>query len=164
MNKLGFGTYALMLTILLWGVLLGGVVYSHMVFFPVFLSDLPASSAVVKGVYGLDESRFWMTLHPLLIISLIVSLIANWRDEARRRLIAMTFSVYVTAIIVTFWYFVPQLMAFASSAQEVFPESYWDGRASLWFTLSTIRGIILFIFILPLLFALARPRGIDAAG
>ena len=72
MNKLGFGTYALMVTVILWGVLLGGVAYSHMVFFPVFLSDLPASSTVVKGVYGLDESRFWMTLHPLLITSLIV--------------------------------------------------------------------------------------------
>ena len=164
MSKLGFGTYALMVTIILWGVLLGGVVYSHMVFFPVFLSNLPESSAVVKGVYGLDESRFWMTLHPLLIISLIISLISNWRDAARRRLIAMTFGVYTTALIVTMWYFVPQLMAFASSAQEVFPESYWDERASLWITLSTIRGLILFIFILPLLIALARPRGVDAAG
>jgi hypothetical protein len=76
----------------------------------------------------------------------------------------MTFGVYTTALIVTMWYFVPQLMAFASSAQEVFPESYWDERASLWITLSTIRGLILFIFILPLLIALARPRGVDAAG
>src|SRR5687768_13977405 len=112
MEKLRFRTYILMAAVLPWGVLLGGVVYSHMVFFPVFLSNLPESSIVVNGPFGLDESRFWMTLHPILLLTLIISLIANWRERRRRFLIASTFSVYVVVLIVSALFFVPELIAF----------------------------------------------------
>jgi hypothetical protein len=42
-------TAALMLAIVLWGTLLGGVVYSHLVYFPVYLSDLPNSAVLVTA-------------------------------------------------------------------------------------------------------------------
>ena len=37
MATLKLGTYSLFLTIILWGTLLGGIAYSHLVYFPVYL-------------------------------------------------------------------------------------------------------------------------------
>ena len=126
-------------------------------------TNLPESSVVVTGVYGLNEARFWLTIHPLLILSLIVSLIANWRDPARRYLIIMSFGVYVTILIITQLYFLPELRAFEKSAAEIFPEAYWDERSTRWLYLSWVRGTVLFLFTIPLLRALARPRTLNAA-
>src|SRR5215210_7765556 len=91
MATLRLKTFALMLSIVFWGTLLGGIAYSHLVYFPVYLSDLPASAVVVNGPYGLNDGIFWMTIHPLLILSLIAALALNWRVKPRRRLIAISF-------------------------------------------------------------------------
>ena len=95
------GTFALMLAIVLWGTLLGGIAYSHLVYFPVYLSDLPASAVLVNGPYGLNEGIFWLIIHPLLIISLIAALVLNWNSRARRNLIALSFVVYILVWIVS---------------------------------------------------------------
>lgn len=55
----------LMLSIVFWGTLLGGIAYSHLVYFPPYLSALPDSAVVVNGPYALHEVIFWMTIHPL---------------------------------------------------------------------------------------------------
>ena len=70
-----FGTFALMVAIIFWGTVLGGIAYSHLVYFPAYLSDLPASAVIVNGPYALSEGVFWMTIHPLLIISLVAALV-----------------------------------------------------------------------------------------
>src|SRR5712675_2200227 len=99
MVKMGFATYALMASIILWGLLLGGVVYAHIVYFPVYLSHLPESSIVVNGPYGLEEGYFWMTIHPILVLSLVVSLVANRHEAGRRSLIAMSLGWYIVVLI-----------------------------------------------------------------
>jgi hypothetical protein len=78
-------TIALMIAIPLMGILLGGIVYSHIVFFPVYLSALPDSAVLVNGPYALHEERFWLLIHPLAILSLITSLALNWKIRARRK-------------------------------------------------------------------------------
>src|SRR5260370_6259539 len=80
MKKFSLSTISLMLSIILWGTLLGGIAYSHLVYFPVYLSALPDSAVVVNGPYGLHEETFWMLIHPLLILSLVVSLALNWKS------------------------------------------------------------------------------------
>jgi hypothetical protein len=80
------GTPVLMRSAVLWGTLLGGIAYSHVVCFPVFLSDLPDSAAVVHGPYGLHEEVFWMSIHPVTILSLIAAVAFNWKWRPRRLL------------------------------------------------------------------------------
>ena len=142
-----------MISVVLWGVLLGGVVYSHMVFFPVYLSNLPDSAAVVNGPYGLNEARFWMTIHPLLVLSLVVALIANWRERTNRFMIGSTLAVYIVVLVVSALYFVPELIAFHDSALTA---GDWQPRANRWWNLSLVRGATLFVFSVALLFSLAR--------
>src|ERR1044071_2870882 len=103
--KLGNGS--LMLSVVLWGTLLGGIAYSHLVYFPAYLSALPDSAVVVNGPYGLHQGIFCVLVHPLLTLSLIFSLVMNWKLRERRRLILFSLAVYILVQVATAVYFVP---------------------------------------------------------
>jgi hypothetical protein len=157
MAKLRVGTYALFLVVILWGTLLGGIVYSHLVYFPAYLSALPDSAVVVTGPYGLHEGIFWMIIHPLTILSLIFALILNWKSRARRKLILTTFAIYAVVLVVTQIYFLPELSAFERSAKSTVSAAEWLARGQRWQRLSWLRGTVMYAAILPLLLALTKP-------
>src|SRR5687767_6630714 len=96
-----FSTIILIIAIILWGILLGGIVYSHLVYFPVFLSNLPESAIVETGPYGLKDGKFWMSIHPVLILTLIIAIIANWKNKPRLKKILISFVVYAVVIIIS---------------------------------------------------------------
>ena len=155
------GNIVLMLAIVLWGTLLGGVVYSHLVFFPAYLSDLPASAVVVNGPYGMSEGIFWVIIHPLLIVSLAAALVFNWNSRPRRRLIALSFAVYVGILLISLFYFVPELVLFRNSPQSTVPAAEWLARGRRWQRLSWLRGLVAYIMFIPLLLALTKPAADD---
>jgi hypothetical protein len=156
MTRLNLRTYSLFPAIIIWGILLGGIVYSHIAFFPVYLSDLPNSAVVVNGKYAINEAPFWMTVHPLLILSLIIAVALNWKFKARRKLIALSFGIYIVALIVSAVYFVPELIAFAKSPESNLPASEWLARGHRWHNLSLVRGVWCFLGFVPLLIALSN--------
>lgn len=147
-----------MVSITLWGVVLGGIVYSHVVYFPVYLSDLPASAVLVTGAYALDEGRFWMAIHPLLLLSLIVNLVVNLKVGAVRNRILISFGIYIAVIVVTQLYFLPELMAFARSASSDVSPAEWLARGNRWQYLSWIRGGVMFAAFFVLLSSLLAER------
>jgi hypothetical protein len=151
------GTFLLMLAIVLWGTLLGGVVYSHLVYFPPYLSDLPASAVIVNGPYALNDARFWALIHPLLILSLVAALVFNWNSSSRRKLIALSFVVYVIILLWSFYYFVPELILFKHSPESTVPASEWLARGRRWQRLSWLRGVVMYVAYAPLLLALTKP-------
>lgn len=150
-------TFVLMLAIILWGTLLGGVVYSHLVYFPAYLSDLPGSAVIVNGPYGMHDGKFWALIHPLLIISLVAALVFNWNSSSRRRLVALSFVVYVIVLVVSFIYFVPELILFQHSPESTVTAADWLARGRRWQRLSWLRGATMYIAFVPLLFALTKP-------
>jgi hypothetical protein len=153
-------TYSLFLAVILWGTLLGGVAYSHLVYFPAYLSALPDSAVVVNGPYGLNEVVFWMIIHPLLILSLIVALALNWKSRPRRKLILISFAVYIPVLVISQIYFIPELVAFKHSPESSLSPAEWLARGQRWQRLSWIRGAIMYAGILPLMVALTRPVGV----
>ena len=157
MDTRKLGTPILMLAIVLWGTLLGGVVYSHLVYFPVYLSALPDSAVLVNGPYGLKEWIFWAIIHPLLIISLSAALVLNWKSGSRRKLIAVSFAVYVIILLISMFYFVPELILFRNSPQSTVPATEWLARGRRWQRLSWLRGLAMYLAFVPLLLALAKP-------
>lgn len=157
MATLRLSTVSLMLTIILWGTLLGGIAYSHLVYFPAYLSALPDSAAVVNGPYGLNEATFWALIHPLLILSLIATLILNWRSKSRRQLIGTSLAVYVLVLIVSGLYFIPELGAFKHSAESRLSAVEWLARGQRWQHLSWLRGAVCYAAFVPLLLALTIP-------
>ncbi|HEY5839601.1 MAG TPA: hypothetical protein VIT19_11240 [Pyrinomonadaceae bacterium] len=154
MPKLSLRTIALMVSILLMGILLGGIVYSHIVYFPIYLSALPDSAVLVNGPYALHEENFWLLIHPLAILSLIISLALNWKIRARRKLIIIPLVVYLLAIVATSLYFVPELRAFQNSANLNVSPAEWFARGQRWQYLSWARGTLMGFSIVPLLLAL----------
>ena len=156
MATMRLGTYSLFLAVILWGTLLGGIVYSHLVYFPVYLSDLPNSAVVVNGPYGLHDAIFWMTIHPILILSLVVALGLNWKSKMRRRLILISLMLYFLVLIVTQIYFLPELGAFEQSPTLKGSPSEWLARGQRWQRLSWIRGGVMYVGILPLLMAVTK--------
>jgi hypothetical protein len=150
------GTLSLSLAIILWGTLLGGIAYSHLVYFPVYLSALPASAVVVNGTYGLEESVFWKFIHPLLIIALVAALALNWRSKPRRNLIALSFAVYAVVLVVSALFFIPELGAFKHSPESAtMSPAEWLARGRRWQHLSWVRGAFMYAAELPLLVALS---------
>ena len=156
MKKTQFADYALFPVVILYGILIGAIVYSHIAFIPIYLSDLPNSAVVVNGKYGINEAPFWMTIHPFLILSLVISLVSNWSFKKRRNLIAFSLGIYVAILITTAAYFVPELLAFAKSGESNLPAQQWLERGHRWQFFSTIRGAICFIGFVPLLIAFSN--------
>lgn len=156
MTRLSLGTYSLFLAIILWGTLLGGITYSHIVYFPAYLSDLPNSAVVVNGTYAVNEAPFWLLIHPLLILSLIIALALNWKLKTRRKLIITSFGIYIVALIITSLYFVPELMAFRQSPESNISAAEWLTRSNRWQYLSWIRGAVCYLAFVPLLIALTK--------
>lgn len=154
------GTYSLFPAVILWGTLLGGIMYSHLVYFPPYLSALPDSAVVVNGTYGLSEGIFWMMIHPLLILSLVIALASNWKSESRRKLILISLAVYIPVLVISWIYFIPELGAFKHSPESSVSPAEWLERGQRWQRLSWIRGAVMYAGILPLLLALTKPVGI----
>jgi hypothetical protein len=150
------GTLSLFPAIILWGTLLGGIAYSHLVYFPVYLSALPASAVVVNGTYGLEEGVFWKLIHPLLVIALVAALALNWRSKPRRKLIALTFAAYAVVLVVSALFFIPELGAFKHSPESALSPAEWLARGRRWQHLSWVRGTVMYAAELPLLVALTR--------
>jgi len=151
-------TIALLVSVLLMGILLGGIVYSHIAFFPSYLSALPNSAVLVNGPYWVHDENFWTLIHPLAIASLIISLPLNWKIPARRKLIAIPLIVYVLAIVVTALYFVPELRAFKNSPNMAVSPAEWYARGQRWQHLSWTRGAVMGLSYIALLLALAWPE------
>jgi hypothetical protein len=157
MDTRKLGTAVLMLAIVLWATLLGGIAYSHLVYFPVYLSALPDSAVVVNGPYGLNEGIFWIIIHPLLIIALVAALVLNWNSSSRRKLIAVSFAVYVVLLLISQFYFIPELILFKHSPESTVPATEWLARGRRWQRLSWLRGAVMYLTFVPLLFALTKP-------
>ena len=157
MKRTRLATYALFPAVIFYGILIGAIAYSHIAFLPAYLSDLPNSAVVVTGKYGVNEAPFWISIHPLLILSLVAALAANWSDKPRRISIAVTCGIYAAVLAVTWIYFVPQLLAFATSPESTLPAAEWRARGHRWLYLSLIRGAFCIAGFMPLLVALSRP-------
>ncbi len=148
---------SLIITITIWATIMGGAMYSHVVYFPAYLSHLPESNQLITGEFGLHDSNFWMYIHPIAIVSFATTLVLNWKLEIKRKFILTTAITYVVILITTATYFVPELMAFADSTNDtsVTAANLFE-RGQTWQHLSWIRGIVIYCCFILLLIALTK--------
>ena len=71
-----------------------------------------------------------MTVHPLLILSLVAALALNRKSGSRRKLILISFAVYLLVLVATRIYFVPELMAFERSPGSGVSPAEWLARGA----------------------------------
>ncbi len=149
---------SLCITLLVWATLIGAVMYSHIVFFSTYLYHLPQSTSLINGAYGIHDEKFWMLIHPICVLSLLVTLTLNWKLPARRRFLLIAVGIYVVALVTTAIYFVPELKAFAQSSQSNLPAAEWLERGKLWERLSWTRGLAMYCGFAMLLMAFVKDR------
>jgi len=135
--------------IIVWATILGGIVYSHIVWFPPYLGGMPATAALAKTIH---DEHFWLTVHPLAILSLLIAVALNWKLRQRRNLILITIAIYAVAIVTTAIYFVPELIAFRNAQGP----GDWVARGQTWQHLSWLRGAFMYAAFIPLLLAWRR--------
>ena len=140
-----------------WANILGGIVYSHIVYFPPYLSHLPESNVLVTGTYSLKEQHFWIIIHPLTILFTLSALFPNWKLHRRRTFILINVGIYAVVIGITAVYFLPELSAFAqSSANPDVTSAEWYNRGQTWQLYSWIRGFCMWIAFTLLLVSLTK--------
>jgi hypothetical protein len=150
---------SLFITLIFWGTLMGGVMYSHIAYFPPYLSHLPASTQLINGDFGIHDENFWLVVHPCTILSLLVTVFLNWKLVERRKFILITIGIYALALVATGIYFVPELMAFANSKNSNISPTEWYERGQKWQHLSWIRGAFINVGFVMLLIALTKNEG-----
>lgn len=135
---------------------IGGATYEHLAVVPVWAKAVPASLSMFQGEYGLAAQNFWIPIHPVTMVLLIIGLIANWPTE-RRAYILVTLGGYLAILAATFVFFVPELMAITQSAYSTTVDSELTRRAKLWEILSLVRLGVLVVLATILLLGLSKP-------
>jgi hypothetical protein len=148
---------SLVFSIMLWANIIGGIMYTHIVYFPAYLSHLPESNSLITGKYGLHDEYFWLFVHPLAILSTIVTLILNWKLKTRRKFIFTSFGIYALVLVATAAYFIPGLLAFANSTNNTaVTPAQWFQKGQTWQHMSWIRGSFVFVGFLLMVIALTK--------
>jgi hypothetical protein len=134
---------------------IGGSIYEHLAVVPKWKIGPPASLAMFQGKYGIDPGKFWKLIHPVTLVLLIATLIANWKTGGRKY-IMMSFASYLLILIITAVYFVPELMKIIHTPYSLATEEGLVSRASLWEKLSLIRLGFSFLIASMLLFSFTK--------
>lgn len=148
--------FFLFAAITLWATIIGAIVYSHVVFLPAYLHHLPSSTALLQGDFAIHDEYFWIPVHPVHLVFLATATALNWKLKERRNYMLSAIAIYVVVLVTTFFYFVPELMAFAKSAGSGLPASEWLERGERWERLSWIRGAFMYAGFVLLLLSLMK--------
>jgi hypothetical protein len=136
-------------------IVIGGAVYEHLGVVPVWSSAVPASLAMFQGEYAVAPGRFWIPIHPITLALFLIALILNWRTE-RRNYILTTIGGYLLVLVITFLFFVPELMAITQTAYANTVDAELTRRAKTWEALSLVRLGFLIVLAVVLLFGLSK--------
>ncbi|HVQ55256.1 MAG TPA: hypothetical protein VMS29_00745 [Pyrinomonadaceae bacterium] len=151
-----FRTIVLILASISFIIVIGGAVYEHVGLVPVWASAAPASLTMFQGEYAIRPFRFWMPIHPITVVLLLLALAFNWKTE-RRNFILTTIVGYAIVLAVTFLYFVPELMSIIQSVYATTTDPELTQRAQSWEFRSQIRLGSMLIMAFILLFGLSKP-------
>ncbi|HEY0055752.1 MAG TPA: hypothetical protein VGB63_10380 [Pedobacter sp.] len=148
--KRKLATPALIVCTLTLGFVTGVGIFQHLFWIPDMFNSVEALNKALGGIP--DEPRkFWIPLHALTFISMLCALISNWKIEARRRLVLISFIGYLYISIVSAW-FASQLFQF----KELSNAAEFTDRTSTWLTLSWHRPLLMTIIEVLLLVTISK--------
>lgn len=129
---------------------IGAATYEHAAVVPQWAAAPPASLSMFQGKYGLNPTPFWKLVHPVTVLLLIITLALFWSTGSRLH-IAATLAGYVIVLIITFTFFVPQLVAITGSAFSEKIDAGLVKRARQWEILSQARLLVLVLLAMVLI-------------
>lgn len=144
------------ITCISFTVIIGAGIYEHVAIWPHAFSEPPKSLTIFQGAYALNSAPFWKYIHPITLALFIITLILNWHS-ARRFHVLIPMAVYVIVIIVTFTFFVPELISMITTKYSDTIDESLQQRGNMWINLSLIRLLILLVMAIVLLMGLIKP-------
>ena len=148
-NKLA--TPILIACALLLAIVNGVGLFAHMFEIPKMLSSAEALASVLNSDTG-QPQKFWMPLHGMILLTLILSLVFNWKNRGRKKLVLIVFACYIYISVVSI-FFAKELFAF----QEITDAAEFTRQTSQWILLSWHRPIIGLAIAWLLMVAISRP-------
>lgn len=136
--------------------IIGAAVYEHVAMVPHWTAAPPASLSMFQGDYGLNAGPFWIPVHPVTVLLLIAALIANWKTPRQKNILSVL-AIYITILIITFSYFVPELMAIINTPFNSSVNADLQSRGAMWEKLSIVRLFVLIGMAYILLSSLTKP-------
>ena len=144
------------LTTVIFTVILGAAIYEHVAVWPSQFAAPPRSLTFFQGEYQLNAASFWKMIHPVALLLLAATLVLHW-NTPRRKFILIPMLVYVLILVITFIYFVPELLAITGAPYSNEVNAGLQKRGSTWINLSLIRAIVLAVIMVVLNFGLSKP-------
>lgn len=144
------------LAALAFAIVVGGAVYEHAGVIPRWSAGPPASLAMYQGPYGINPGAFWEMIHPITLVLILITLGMSWKGP-RRGHVLFNLVGYVVVMIVTFTYFVPELMAITGTPYADTIDPDLQARAATWEVLSLVRLVVIMVLALALILGLTKP-------
>lgn len=136
--------------------IIGAATYEHLAMVPRWSAAPPLSLSMFQGNYGLNSGQFWMPIHPVTLLLIIVSLVL-YRKTPRQKNILAALGIYVFVLLVTFIYFVPELLSIINTPYSTAVAQDLQSRAKTWEALSLVRLGVLIPTAFILLSSLNKP-------
>ena len=149
--KAKFATPVLIACTLFLSITSGTGLYEHMFGIPKMLSSTAALTEANNNAMG-QAQIFWIPLHGMIMATLILSLILNWKNPSRKKLILIVFISYIYISVISI-FFARQLFTFKELADG--PEFYHQTKQ--WLLLSWHRPIIGLTSVVLLMVAISKP-------
>lgn len=138
---------------------LGGGLYEHIVLIPMWSKSPPSSFSIIQPTTGVPLQLFWIPVHAMITLFIILSLVMTWSDVTVRRLLLVALASYIVMRVWSGLYFIPEMIAFQKVPLDSAPSAELAGRVSRWRFWTWFReplDIISFLFSLLALYSLKR--------
>ena len=149
--KTKLATPVLIACTLFMTIVAGVGIYEHMFGIPRMLSTPTALIEMSNASQGQPE-KFWIPLHALSLLTLILSMTFNWRNPDRKKLILAVFIGYIYISVVSI-FFARELFAF----KELTDTTEFNRQTKQWILLSWHRPIIGLISVVLSMIAISKP-------
>lgn len=149
--KTKLATPALIVCALLLAIGNGTGVYEHLFGIPKMLSSVTTLHETINSTTG-QPQKFWIPLHAMILVTLILSMIFNWKNPDRKKLVLAVFISYVYISIVSI-VFAKVLFTFV----DINDASEFARQTHRWIILSWHRPIVGLVSAVLLMIAISRP-------
>jgi len=140
-----------------FAVVVGAAIYEHIAVVPRWSAAPPASLSMFQGTYGLNPTPFWIAIHPVTLLLLAAAIIL-FRKTGAKVYLLITSVGYVIVLIITFAYFVPELIAITGTPYSEYIDDSLIKRAKQWEILSLVRLSFLIILAVAAFLGLTKSK------
>lgn len=144
------------LVCLSFSIIVGAAVFEHLSVWPQAYEAMPKSLTMFQGEYALNAGNFWGKIHPITLLLFVINLILLWKS-ARRKHILIVFISYFIILVITNFYFVPELLELIGTEISDTVDEALVKRGRLWINLSLIRTVIITVLAVILYLGLTKP-------